>query len=163
MATRVPLFSPQILSETLESQKLPLAQSRSRRRRRSHLCCNFSDAELAADLSSQVSRIDTHSTLKKEAMKKSTDMLFGDFCGYLGLKAEAVKRNWRQMEEGEKLDTLRGFLDGWGANFHPLSVKSVKEMVEEHVGGEDPSRLSAPSIRFPSLKKLMRFSEAEKK
>ncbi|XP_068656999.1 uncharacterized protein [Aristolochia californica] len=161
MATTAALFSPQILPKTLESQRLPFIHCRVKRR--SRLRCSISDAELTADLASQISRIDTHSSLKKEAMKKSTDMLFDDFCEYLGLKAEAVKRNWRQMEEDEKFDSLRRFLDEWGASFHPLSVKSVKEMVEEHVGGEDPSRVSIPLIRFPSFKRFMRFSEAKSK
>lgn len=90
-------------------------------------------------------------------MTKSREILFGDLCQYLGLRAEEVKKRWREMGEEERLEWLRGFVADWGLSFHPLSLKSVREMVDEHLAEESPSPTSSPFLRFLDFKKMMNF------
>ncbi|KAL5988388.1 hypothetical protein ACLOJK_036152 [Asimina triloba] len=114
----------------------------------------ISDSELASELAARVER-------RKEAMKKSRDLLFGDFCSYLGLGADDTRVRWRGAGQEERLDWIRGFVVEWGASFHPLSLKSVKEMVEECVGegNPHPPQVSvSPFSGFERLKKVMRLS-----
>lgn len=93
-------------------------------------------------------------------MKKSKELLFTELCQYLGLKEEEVKKKWRKMDEEEKWGLVRGFVSEWSVNFHPLSSRSVKEMVEEYLQDENPSSAaSCPPSLFPELKKLMGFSQ----
>lgn len=69
-----------------------------------------------------------------------------------------------KMEEEEKWVLVKGFVSDWGANFHPLSARSVKELIEEHLHGEEEERengssKSSSSSLFPSLKKMLWFSQ----
>lgn len=99
---------------------------------------------------------------REEAMEKSREMLFGELCEYVNLKAEEVKKRWGKMEEEEKWVLVKGFVSEWGSNFHPLSARSVKELVEEYLHEQDPSpNSSSSSALFPSLKKIMGFSQNE--
>lgn len=127
-------------------------------RPRTRISCtnNISDAEFA----SEVAKINSHAVQKEEAMKKSKELLFTELCQYLGLKEEEVKKKWRKMDEEEKWGLVRGFVSEWSVNFHPLSSRSVKEMVEEYLQDENPSSAaSCPPSLFPELKKLMGFSQ----
>lgn len=90
-------------------------------------------------------------------MKKSRELLFTDFCQYLAMQAEEVNEKWRKMDEGKKCVLINGFISEWGVNFHPLSAKYVKEMVEEHLSAVNQSAQSSPSL-FSDLKKIMGFS-----
>ncbi|KAF3435855.1 hypothetical protein FNV43_RR22947 [Rhamnella rubrinervis] len=98
-------------------------------------------------------------------MEKSRELLFTELCEYLNLKAEEVKKRWLKMEEEEKRDLVKGFVSEWSVNFHPLSARSVKELVEDYLHeDEDPSpksSSSSSSALFPTLKKIMGFSQNE--
>ena len=87
-------------------------------------------------------------------MKKSRELLFLDLCQYLSLKEEEVNKKWRKMKEEEKLVIVKEFVNKWGVNFHPLSVRSVKEMVDEYLQDDKSS-----SVMFPGLKRILGFSE----
>ena len=55
-------------------------------------------------------------------------------------REDEMKQKWRKIdEEEEKLSLVKGFVDVWGSNFHPLSAKSVVEMVEEYLREENDS------------------------
>jgi hypothetical protein len=55
---------------------------------------------------------------------------------------------------------VKGFVSEWSMNFHPLSARSVKEMVEEYLQEDNPSAAkSSPSVLFPGLKRIMGFSQ----
>ncbi|CAB4289919.1 unnamed protein product [Prunus armeniaca] len=96
---------------------------------------------------------------REEAMKKSRELLFTELCQYLNSKSEEVKKKWRKMEEEDKWVLIKAFVSEWGVNFHPLSAKSVKELVEEHLHEENPHAKSSASAFFPGLKRMMGFSE----
>lgn len=102
---------------------------------------------------------------RREAMEKSRELLFRELCGYLNLEAEEVKKRWKKMDEEEKRGLVKGFVSEWGVNFHPLSARSVKELVEEYLrdGEQNPSPKSSSSSSslFPTLKKMMGFSQNE--
>ncbi|KAJ7968349.1 Mediator of RNA polymerase II transcription subunit like [Quillaja saponaria] len=122
-------------------------------------CTNsVSDLQLASELAMKVAKINTHLLQREEAMEKSRELLFTEFCHYLALKSEVLKKKWRKMDEDEKWVLVKGFVTDWGANFHPLSARSVKEMVEEYVQ-EDDSSTKFSSLLFPGLKKIMGFSQ----
>ncbi|XP_010254655.1 PREDICTED: uncharacterized protein LOC104595572 [Nelumbo nucifera] len=161
MALRAPSFCPQILSQPVkfESQPFPSTICLRNSRKVPILCSNsIGDAELAADLAEEVARININSLEREEAMKKSRELLFGEFCKYHGLKAEEVKKRWGKVDEEEKLNMIQGFVSEWSVAFHPLSSRSVKELVEEHLAEEVPSPISYSSSLFPALKRIMGFS-----
>ena len=87
-------------------------------------------------------------------MKKSRELLFSELCQYLLLKEEEVNKKWRKMKEEEKLVIVKEFVNKWGVNFHPLSVRSVKEMVDEYLQDDKSS-----SVMFPGLKRMLGLSE----
>ncbi|KAK6945886.1 hypothetical protein RJ641_013430 [Dillenia turbinata] len=91
------------------------------------------DAELASDLASEVKKMNIHIEERQEAMKKSREMLFSELCNYLSLRDNEVKKKWRKLGDEEKLVLVRGFVSDWGLQFHPLSAKSVKELVDQHL------------------------------
>ncbi|RWR97098.1 hypothetical protein CKAN_02651200 [Cinnamomum micranthum f. kanehirae] len=176
MAIRASLFTPQILPKQLKSPKQPnpvtplfLLQNRNRARK-SHLCFSSSSSssnrpidadlppELSSELASEVARIKGSLLQREKAMKKSRETLFVDLCQYLGLGAEEAKKRWREMGEEERLECLRMFVADWGLSFHPLSLKSVKEMVDEHLAEETPPPTSASSFSFPDFRRMMNFS-----
>ncbi|KAL7199605.1 hypothetical protein ACSBR2_021819 [Camellia fascicularis] len=103
---------------------------------------SVNDSELVSDLAAEVEKMDTHQLQREEAMKKSRQLLFTELCEYLGLKPEELKKKWKKMDDDEedggggeedKWVLVKGFISEWGVNFHPLSARSVKEMVEEHI------------------------------
>ncbi|CAK7330343.1 unnamed protein product [Dovyalis caffra] len=125
-------------------------------------CANknsFSDADLASDLATEVAKVNNHLVQREEAMKKSRELLFTELCNYLSLDKEEVKRKWNRMDQEEKRVMIKGFVNEWGVNFHPLSARSVKEMIEEYLHEEKPSSNSSGSMLFPGLKRIMGFEE----
>ncbi|XP_043709025.1 uncharacterized protein LOC122658178 [Telopea speciosissima] len=164
MAFRAPFFYPQILPQP---HKLPvphfpfpsitlLNDSVKRGKIMIPRAKGIGDAELAAELAEGVARRNSHSVTRKEAMKKSRQLLFEELCNYLKLTAEEVKKRWRKVEEEEKMSVVQGFVSEWGVAFHPLSSRSVKEMVEEHLADEEnPSPISDNSFIFPGLRRIM--------
>jgi hypothetical protein len=121
----------------------------------------ISDAEISSDLASEVAKMNSHLVQREEAMKKSKELLFTELCQYLALKEDEVKKKWRKMDEEDKLVLVKGFVTEWSVNFHPLSARSVKEMVEEYLQEDNPSpsATSSPSMFFPGLKRIMGFSQ----
>ncbi|XP_052204443.1 uncharacterized protein LOC127809585 [Diospyros lotus] len=128
-------------------------------------CTKSSDAELVSDLATEVQKINAHVLQREEAMKKSRELLFTELCQHLGLTPEQLKKKWNTMDDDHKWASVRGFVSEWGANFHPLSATSVKEMVEQHLAADNnhppppgPPPPPFPSIfMFPALKKIMGF------
>ncbi|XP_022149245.1 uncharacterized protein LOC111017712 [Momordica charantia] len=115
----------------------------------------LSDAELASDLATEVAKMSTNLIQREEAMKKSKEFLFTELCGFLGLKSEETKKSWKKMDEEAKLALVKEFVTEWGFNFQPLSPRSVKELVEEYVNGENISAISSAPSLIPSLKRIM--------
>lgn len=131
-----------------------------------------SDAELASDLASEIEKMKTHLAKKEEAVKKkeeaikkSVKILFKEMCEYLGMQESEVMKKWKNMNEDDKLGLVKEFVLEWGVDFHPLSAKSAKEMVDmylvEHVAYEntnvscdDNGDASSPML-FSSLLKLL--------
>ncbi|XP_010444383.1 PREDICTED: uncharacterized protein LOC104727078 [Camelina sativa] len=126
----------------------------------------MSDSELAKDLAREIGKANTASEQRREAMKKSGEILWGEFCKHMGLKEDEMRIKWRKIEEEEeRLSLVREFVDEWAGDFQPLSVRSVKEMVELECFGSDktidPSS-SSPSMSsfsglFPGLKRIIGF------
>lgn len=163
MAIRAHLVAPKLPPQPHKFQAHPfpsisLITIKTSKTRMISCAKKISDAELASELATEVSRINTRMEQREEAMKKSRELLFTELCQHFGLKAEEMEIQWREMAEEEKWDLVKGFVLEWGANFHPLSAKSVKEMVDEHLGEENPTTESSQSILFPGLKRMMGFS-----
>uniref|UniRef100_A0A1J3CRS3 DUF7026 domain-containing protein n=1 Tax=Noccaea caerulescens TaxID=107243 RepID=A0A1J3CRS3_NOCCA len=128
---------------------------------------SMSDSELAKDLAREIGKANTVSEQRREAMKKSSEILWGEFCRHVDLKEEEMRMKWRKIGEEEKLVLVREFVDEWGVDFQPLSVRSVKEMVEEECSVSDKaiepssssSSSSPPSFSglFPGLKRIIGF------
>ncbi|KAK1402112.1 hypothetical protein POM88_001717 [Heracleum sosnowskyi] len=128
-----------------------------------------SDAELASDLASEIEKLKTHLAKKEEAvkkkeeaMKKSVEILFTEMCKYLEMQESEVKKKWKSMNDDEKLGLVNEFLAEWGGDFHPLSAKSVIEMVDVvqdvdyengNVASDDDEASS--SMSFSSLFKFL--------
>ncbi|KAH7575512.1 hypothetical protein JRO89_XS02G0126200 [Xanthoceras sorbifolium] len=66
-------------------------------------------------------------------MKKSKYLLFTELCQFLDLKEDQVKKKWSKFDEDEKWDLVKGFVSVWSVHFHPLSPRSVKQMIEEYL------------------------------
>lgn len=96
---------------------------------------------------------------RDEAIFKSRKILFYEMSGYLGFNEDELKKRWKLMAEIDKWVVVEGFLSEWGEHFHPLSAKSVKQMVEEHLDFESsakqPDQSSAPSSVLQGLKKII--------
>ncbi|KAG2293485.1 hypothetical protein Bca52824_040154 [Brassica carinata] len=123
----------------------------------------MSDSELAKDLAREIGKANSVSEQRREAMKKSGEILWGEFCKHVGLKEEEMRVKWRKIGEEEKVVLVREFVDEWGVDFQPLSVRSVKEMVEEECLVSDKtiepssSAMSSFSGLFPGLKRIIGF------
>ena len=72
---------------------------------------------------------------REDAFRKSKELLFAEIFDFTRLKSEDFSSKWRRMDDDEKLVLVRGFVAEWSAHFHPLSARSVKELVEEYVAG----------------------------
>ncbi|OIT27705.1 PREDICTED: uncharacterized protein LOC109213584 [Nicotiana attenuata] len=118
---------------------------------------DMSDLELALDFATEVDKINTQMLQKQEALKKSRELLYLEFCNYTGLKSEEMKKKWKRLSEEEKWALVKGFVLEWAAHFHPLSARSVKDLVDEYLVENTPE--STSSAFFPGLKKLMGFSQ----
>ena len=92
-------------------------------------------------------------------MKKSKRLLFGELCEYLDLKEDEVKKTWRKMDTDDKSVLVKRFVSEWSINFHPLSARSVKDMVDEYLRDESSSANPPPSASFPGLRRIMGFPE----
>ncbi|KAL6964187.1 hypothetical protein U1Q18_035245 [Sarracenia purpurea var. burkii] len=125
--------------------------------------------DLTSDLALalEVEKINAHLVQRQDAMKKSKQLLFAELCKFLGVKREELEKKWKKMEEEDRWVLVKGFVLEWGVDFHPLSERSVKEMVEEHLVEDDDDEeeehqsssqsSSFPSILFDELKKFVGF------
>lgn len=122
----------------------------------------MSDSELAKDLAREIGKANTASEQRREAMKKSGEILWGEFCRHMDLKEDEMRIKWRKIGEEEKLSLVREFVDEWAGDFQPLSVRSVKDMVEEECldsmeSSSSSSSMSSFSGLFPGLKRIIGF------
>ncbi|XP_039158554.1 uncharacterized protein LOC120288557 [Eucalyptus grandis] len=117
------------------------------------------DADIASALAEEVARVHAQKKQKDEALGKGRALLFAEFCGYFSLREDELRRRWERMENGERRNMAAEFVSNWSADFHPLSARSVVEMVEEHLRREKKPSFSDDSAFFPSLKRLMGLGE----
>ncbi|KAI3509447.1 hypothetical protein L1887_24718 [Cichorium endivia] len=149
--------------------------------RKLRISCSTSDSnsvkdmELAMNLSTEIERMKTQMVQIQEAMKTSRKLLYAELCLYLGLGKDELRRKWERMEEDDKWVLAEEFVSDWSSNFHPLSAKSVKQLVDQHLfhdGNDDENGnnkdnnssqdSSSPSMlfsHFSGLKKLMGYPD----
>ncbi|KAI3445828.1 hypothetical protein Pfo_002493 [Paulownia fortunei] len=118
---------------------------------------NLTDEMLAVELGLEIKKLNSNIVQREEALKKSRELLFTEVCNFMGLRSEDLKNKWRRMNEEERWVLAKGFVAEWSAHFHPLSARSVKEMVEEYLGQSNESSDSVSSKLFPDLRKLLGF------
>ncbi|KAI3671804.1 hypothetical protein L2E82_53250 [Cichorium intybus] len=95
---------------------------------------NIKDIKLAMNLSTEIERMKTQIIQTQEAMKMGRKLLYTtELCLYLGLGKDELRRKWERMEEDEKWVLAEEFVSHWSSNFHPLSAKSVKQLVDQHL------------------------------
>ncbi|KAM5548487.1 hypothetical protein ABKV19_000080 [Rosa sericea] len=152
MALRMHLLSPKAPRQPPKFHTNPFPSTRPKSQTIHCKKKSISDAELASDLS----KMTTLFAQRDEAMNKSRALLFTELCQFLDSKPEEVKKKWRKLDEDEKRVLVKGFVSEWGVNFHPLSAKSIQDLVEEHLQQQNPP---AKSPLFPGLKRMMGFSE----
>ncbi|KAL3621028.1 hypothetical protein CASFOL_035940 [Castilleja foliolosa] len=122
---------------------------------------NLTDDELLAfELSLEIQKLSSQMVQREEALEKSRAILFAEVCNFTGLKSEDLKNKWRKMNEDERRGLILGFVAEWSDHFHPLSAKSVKEMVDEYLGknNEFSDKPVSSDDFFPDLRKLLGFS-----
>ncbi|CAL1389866.1 unnamed protein product [Linum trigynum] len=166
MALRIHQCRPNPLLQQAKLQAWPLPSGNHlpyNSRPRTQILCtrnksSSGDSNLASDFAMQVSRINTNLAQKEEAMKKSRELLFCELCKFLDLEEDKVKKTWSEMELEDKMVLVKGFVDVWGANFHPLSARCVKELIEEHIQEQKDSSSELSSAFFPGLRRLMGFA-----
>lgn len=56
---------------------------------------------------------------------------------------------WGTMSPDEKMALIKGFVSDWGWRFHPLSPRSVRDMVEEYVA--EDAKQEHSSDKNPNL------------
>ncbi|KAL9244772.1 hypothetical protein vseg_018500 [Gypsophila vaccaria] len=93
----------------------------------------ISDAQLSSEFAAQVLKLNTQIEEKQMAISKSKRMLFDDFSHFLGIGYDEVKIRWMRLNPDEKLGLVNGFVSQWGLNFHPLSTKSIRDLIDEFV------------------------------
>lgn len=77
---------------------------------------------------------------------------------FAGLKSEDLKKKWCRMNDAEKWVLVKGFVAEWSKHFHPLSARSIKELVEEHVSvSHDDFSESVSANLLPDFRKLFGF------
>ncbi|KAF3786815.1 hypothetical protein EJ110_NYTH24581 [Nymphaea thermarum] len=162
MALAVCLPSTQSLSDLATSSKPPRirtkAPSAARQLSSSTISCSSNqDARFAAELRAQTMKHKVSGLQITEAMMKSRILLFDALCEHSGLRAEEMSKKWAGLSESEKTDCLKGFIAEWGARFLPLSLKSVRGMVEEHVCEGNHPRRSSPSLSVSVMQRLKDF------
>ncbi|XP_062082709.1 uncharacterized protein LOC133789015 [Humulus lupulus] len=182
MALRAHLLTPKIPTlqpPSLSSRRSPSVVTFLGNRTKTLIKCSDlssgesdSESELASNLAREVAKMNTLLAQRAEAMAKSRGLLFKEVCQYLCMDSDEVGSHWRKMEEEDKWVLVKRFVSDWGVNFHPLSARSIKELIEEHLraiedeqsnssksSSSSPSPSSSSSSLFPSLKKLMWFSQ----
>ncbi|KFK28139.1 hypothetical protein AALP_AA8G477500 [Arabis alpina] len=127
----------------------------------------MTDSDLAKDLAREIGKANTVSEQRREAMKKSGEILWVEFCKHMELEEDEMRNTWRKIDEDEKLVMVSEFVHVWGFDFQPLSVKSVIEMVEEECLVSDKTidekssstttSMSSFSGLFPGLKRIIGF------
>ncbi|XP_074277284.1 uncharacterized protein LOC141600926 [Silene latifolia] len=151
--------SPYLSSISKTHQKFICSSSRNPRKPIKKL----SDAKLASDFAAEVQKLNTQLEEKENALIKTKEMLFSDLCKFLSLNPDEFKNHWKRMNPDDKLNLVKGFVSNWGLNFHPLSSKSVRDLVEEFVMKDnvdefencDSSSGFGDVVNFPRLKKLI--------
>uniref|UniRef100_A0A2P2QNF1 Uncharacterized protein MANES_10G092200 n=1 Tax=Rhizophora mucronata TaxID=61149 RepID=A0A2P2QNF1_RHIMU len=164
MALRFSLLLPSNLCQHRKPQSLSFPTTTFiTNRARAQIPCtkdSFSDSDLAANLATEVAKKNTQLAQREEAMKKSRELLFTEFCHYLDLEKEEVNCKWSKLDQEEKWVIVKGFVSEWGVNFHPLSARSIKEMIEEYLHEEKPPPPnSSSSVLFRGLRRMMGFSQ----
>ncbi|GER43280.1 DnaJ / Sec63 Brl domains-containing protein [Striga asiatica] len=110
------------------------------------------DDALAAELNLEINKLNSSSAHREEAFRKSREILFAEVCKFTGVLSADLERKWRRMNEGERWAMAKGFVSVWGDRFHPLSARSVKDMMDEYLRKEDePVSIDL----LPGLKKLL--------
>ncbi|KAL8060828.1 hypothetical protein ABFX02_02G050500 [Erythranthe guttata] len=120
---------------------------------------NLTDETLAAEIGVEIEKLKSRAVQREEALKKSRELLFAEMCGFVGLKSEDLKKKWRRMSDEERCVLAKGFVGGWSAQFHPLSAKSVQEMVDLHLldSDSDSHSHSSANLLFPDFAKFLGF------
>ncbi|KAL1534435.1 hypothetical protein AAHA92_30611 [Salvia divinorum] len=158
--------TPTIRFQTLSPNPLPaLHTSRfgpTRPRRALRISCTKetetpSEQLLAAEFSLEIKRLNSEIAQREDAFRKSKELLFAEISDFAGLNSEDFSSKWRRMDDDEKLVLVRGFVAEWSAHFHPLSARSVKELVEEYVAGMSEFSDSASGNLFSGFRKLFGF------
>ncbi|XP_047315166.1 uncharacterized protein LOC124919071 [Impatiens glandulifera] len=103
------------------------------------------DADLSSALSIQAKKFKALAIEKEDAMNKSRQILFSELCEFAGISLLDMKIRWtKKMHADDKLVLVREFVSEWGTDFHPLSARSVEEMIEQHLlADEDDQELSS--------------------
>lgn len=173
MGPRIQTLSPNLLPQPTKFQTHPfpssltpthIAKSSSNKQRTLKISCSNKDKESLADemleveLGLEIKKLNSDIVQREEALKKSRELLFTEMCNFMGLKSEDLKKKWRKMNEEERWVLVKGFVAEWSAHFHPLSARSVKEMVEEYVSQSNVFSDSVSGKLFPDLRKLLGFS-----
>ncbi|KAG5526179.1 hypothetical protein RHGRI_032454 [Rhododendron griersonianum] len=162
MALTIHLLYPQIPPYPFNFQTHPLTHLRSRAKPPKISCTKTSkSSDFSSELlAKEVEKMNTQLAQREEAMKKSRNLLFSELSKYLGLRPEELKMRLREMEEEDKWVLVRGFVSEWGVDFHPLSARSVKEMVEEHLAEDNPPPppVASTPVFFPGLKKMIGYA-----
>lgn len=133
----------------------------------------LSDSQLASELDAEIRKISVQILEREQALYKSKELLFKELCNYLGMATEEVKKRWMQMSEDDKWVLVKSFVSDWGSNFHPLSAKSVKELVDDYLvrmvknnkdmNVQGGSATATSTMLFPSLRRLIGFSQNNNK
>ena len=171
MSFRVNLFAPRPLQQFPKLQTNPFLSYSSSRpqlinissRLRFSISCtsgnnSLSDAELELKLAREVEKLNSQIVQRDEALNKSRELLFNELSSYMGSKVEEAGKKWRKLSEDEKWAVVNGFVSEWSDNFHPLSPRSVKELVDEYLVDEKKALVDSGTMLFPSLRKLIGFS-----
>ncbi|KAG8368558.1 hypothetical protein BUALT_Bualt15G0058000 [Buddleja alternifolia] len=119
---------------------------------------SLTDETLALELGLEIKKLNTNAIQREEALNKSRELLFTEVSNFAGLKSEDLKKKWKKMNEDEKWGLAKGFVAEWSAHFHPLSAKSVKDMVEEYLDLNDEVSDTVSGNLFPDLRKMLGFS-----
>lgn len=164
MAATVHCLSPNLLPQTTKFQTFASSLTPTRFVKPScrtlKISCskeeeNLSDEMLVAELGLEIKKLNTKNVQREEALKKSRELLFAEMCDFMGLKSDDLKKKWRRMNEEERGVLAKGFVGAWSAQFHPLSARSVKEMVDEYLGQSN----DFSGNFFPELGKFLGFHQ----
>ncbi|KAL0422467.1 UNVERIFIED_CONTAM: hypothetical protein Slati_3269600 [Sesamum latifolium] len=166
MGSRIQTLLPNLLPQPTKFQPHPfpshLVEPSSNAPRTLRISCSkekegLTDELLAVELGIEIKKLNSHTVQRDEALKKSRELLFTELCKFMGLKSDELRKKWKRMTEEERWVLAKGFVTEWSAHFHPLSARSVKELVEEHLGKSNEFSDSVPSNLFPDLRKLLGF------